>query len=120
VNLIVGDVFKLKETFVEWIGGSTVLVVVKRVNNHSCALGILRAVMCQKLTVLALFLPAITHWTSHYLSTTRLLLLQNTLKQLLLDSRDELLVVTRDTPTAREAAENVLDILKAPGFWSNL
>ncbi|KAI5823192.1 hypothetical protein K523DRAFT_221046, partial [Schizophyllum commune Tattone D] len=96
------------------------LVVVKWFNNHSCALGMLQAVMRQKLKVLALFLPTITNWTSHYLSTTRLLLLQNTFKQLLLGSRDELLVVARDTPTAREAAKNVLDILKAPGFWSNL
>ncbi|KAL1672232.1 ribonuclease H-like domain-containing protein [Schizophyllum commune] len=70
--------------------------------------------------VLALFLPAITRWTSHYLSTTRLIFLQSSFQQLLLDSKDELVVVAGDTPAAREAAEKVIEILEAPGFWNNL
>ncbi|KAL1739260.1 ribonuclease H-like domain-containing protein [Schizophyllum fasciatum] len=70
--------------------------------------------------VLALFLPALTRWTSHYLSTARLLLLETEFKQLLLDSREELVLVAGDTPAARDAAEEVLAIIEAPDFWLNL
>ncbi|KAL1739125.1 ribonuclease H-like domain-containing protein [Schizophyllum fasciatum] len=70
--------------------------------------------------VLALFLPALTRWTSHYLSTARLLLLETEFKQLLLDSREELILVAGDTPAAKETAEEVLAILEAPDFWLNL
>ena len=72
INLIVGDIFKLKGFFIAIIDDA--LEVVKWFNSHSQALGLLQSVQLHKLgKILALILPVLTRWTSHYLSVRRLI-----------------------------------------------
>ncbi|KIM64232.1 hypothetical protein SCLCIDRAFT_37040, partial [Scleroderma citrinum Foug A] len=67
VNLVVGDIFKIKGSFIETIDNA--LEVVKWFNNHSRALGILRDIQCQlHEQPHSLILPVLTRWTSHFLS----------------------------------------------------
>ncbi|KIK76263.1 hypothetical protein PAXRUDRAFT_110784, partial [Paxillus rubicundulus Ve08.2h10] len=67
INLIVGDIFKIKHHFVQIINDT--LEVVKWFNNHGQALGLLQDAQMAKFgQILALILPVLTRWTSHYLS----------------------------------------------------
>lgn len=59
INLIVGDIFKLKGFFIAIIDDA--LEVVKWFNSHSQALGLLQSVQLHKLgKILALILPVLT------------------------------------------------------------
>lgn len=59
INLIVGDIFKLKGFFIAIIDDA--LEVVKWFNSHSQALSLLQSVQLHKLgKILALILPVLT------------------------------------------------------------
>ena len=119
INLIVGDIFKLKGLFIAIIDDA--LEVVKWFNSHSQALGLLQSVQLHKLSkILALILPVLTRWTSHYLSVCHLIDLKVTFKQALLDRTPELIVAAGPKRAAKEKAQNVLDILEGHGFWTKL
>lgn len=119
INLVVGDIFKLKGIFVKIIDDT--LEVVKWFNNHSRALGLLKTVQQIKLgKIMALILPVLTRWTSHYLSIRRLLKLKTAFKQLLLDHTPSLLLAAGPRREQKEKARQVLDIVEGFGFWSNL
>ncbi|KAF5368688.1 hypothetical protein D9615_010307 [Tricholomella constricta] len=119
INLVVGDIFKVKGVFVKCIEGAT--EVVKWFNNHSRALGMLKEVQRQKLLkVLALILPVLTRWTSHYLTIRRLLDLEIVFKQLLLDSREIVLRCAGEKAKAKLEAEAVIGVLEGWDFWPNL
>ncbi|KAF5374107.1 hypothetical protein D9615_008815 [Tricholomella constricta] len=119
INLVVGDIFKVKGVFVKCIEGA--IEVVKWFNNHSRALGMLKEVQRQKLLkVLALILPVLTRWTSHYLAICRLLDLEIVFKQLLLDSREIVLRCAGEKTKAKLEAEAVIGVLEGWDFWPNL
>ena len=117
INLIVGDI--LKGLFIAIIDDA--LEVMKWINSHSQALGLLQSVQLHKLgKILALILPVLTHWTSHYLSVCHLIDLEVTFKQVLLDHTPELIVAMGPKCAAKEKAQKVLDILEGHGFWTKL
>ncbi|KAL6309074.1 hypothetical protein BKA93DRAFT_724479, partial [Sparassis latifolia] len=119
VNLVVGDIFKVKDLFVQWIDDA--VEVVKWFNNHSRALGMLKDVQRMKLgKVLCLILPVLTRWTSHYLSVHRLLELEIAFKQLLLDSIPELVLCAGAKADAQRKAREIIAILERFDFWANL
>ena len=119
INLIVGDILKLKGFFIAIIDEA--LEVVKWFNSHSQALGLLQSVQLHKLgKILALILPVLTRWTSHYLSVRRLIDLEVAFKQVLLDHTPELIVAAGPKRAAKEKAQEVLSILKGHGFWTKL
>ncbi|KAF8844642.1 hypothetical protein BDN67DRAFT_666973 [Paxillus ammoniavirescens] len=122
INLIVGDVFKIKHHFIEIVNDA--LEVVKWFNNHSRALALLQDAQMAKLNlILTLILPVLTRWTSHYLSVTRLVKLELAFKQMLLDAGEDLetLIVCGGTKAdAKRKAKEVLDILQRPSFWPDL
>lgn len=119
INLIVGDILKLKGFFIAIIDEA--LEVVKWFNSHSQALGLLQSVQLHKLgKILALILPVLTRWTSHYLSVCRLINLEVAFKQVLLDHTPELIVAAGPKRAAKEKAQEVLSILEGHGFWTKL
>ena len=119
MNLIVGDVFKAKGRFKKIIDKA--LAVVKWFNNHGRALGLLRRVMMEKMNkVLALILPIITRWTSHYLSVDRLLELEDCLIQVVLSFKDELITCAGKTSKVKAVAQRIIKIIRSGEFWDDL
>ena len=74
----------------------------------------------QEGSVLALILPALTRWTSHYLSATRLLKLEHTIRILVLTSRESLINAVGDKADAIQKAEAIVGILMQSLFWEDL
>ncbi|KIK75534.1 hypothetical protein PAXRUDRAFT_172564, partial [Paxillus rubicundulus Ve08.2h10] len=110
VNLIVGDIFKLKGVFAKIIDDA--LEVVKWFNNHSQALGILCSVQRSKLeAVLCLILPVLMRWTSHYLCICRLLELELMFKETLLQYSNKLLLTAGPKTDAKRKAAEVIAIV---------
>ncbi|KAF5386718.1 hypothetical protein D9615_002122 [Tricholomella constricta] len=119
INLVVSDIFKVKGVFIKCIEGA--IEVIKWFNNHSRTLGMLKEVQRQKLLkVLALILPALTRWTSHYLAICQLLDLKVVFKQLLLDSRETVLCCAGKKTKAKLEAEVIIGVLEGWDFWPNL
>lgn len=121
INLVVGDYFKLKTRFINVVNNA--LEVVKWFNSHSRALGILKDKQRTKLPkVLALILPVLTRWTSHYLSVRRLLELEYFFRLLVLDqeSRAVLILCAGAKAEQKRKAEEIMKIIEDSGFWSDL
>ncbi|KAI0286480.1 hypothetical protein BC826DRAFT_906832, partial [Russula brevipes] len=121
INLIVGDYFKLKRPFMKIVDEA--LEVVKWFNNHSYALGLLRDGMRTKFGyILALILPVLTRWTSHFLCVSRLLRVEFCLRAMLLDSQvvAGLRVAAGDRADAKRKAEEILKIIGRQDFWDDL
>lgn len=124
INLVVGDVFKIKGTaygsWVHWIDWA--LLIVKWFNNHTRALGLLKSAASRsKITILALILPALTRWTSHYLCVHRLIEMKEAFQAVLLGSgKEELLVAAGDQPEHKAEAQNIISVISSSSFWSHL
>ena len=92
INLIVGNILRLKLDFLHTISLS--LEVIKWFNGHDAALALLH--MEQKFTFngkfYALILPVVTRWTTHYLLTTCLLKLKGAVKSCCSCHKDALLI----------------------------
>ena len=120
INLVVGDFLRLKLPFLKSVSQS--LEVVKWFNNHGAALALLQTE--QKLTyegkTFALLLPAITHWTAHFLSVSRTLKVKNALKTCCVRHEEKLLVCAGRDAESHAKAESVLEIVKDDQFWVNL
>ena len=75
----------------------------------------------QEGSVLALILPALTRWTSHYLAATRLLVLEHVIRVLVLTLRNNLVNTVGDKADAIRKAEAIVgNISMQPSFWGNL
>ncbi|KAG1723863.1 hypothetical protein EDB19DRAFT_1645013, partial [Suillus lakei] len=119
VNLVVGDIFKIKGLFSKIIDDA--LEVVKWFNNHSRALGILNAAQVKiLLKVKSLVLPVLTRWTSHYLSVQRLLELEMPFKEILANSLEDLKTCAGNRSDMKRKAMQTLAILLRYDFWHNL
>jgi hypothetical protein len=119
VNLIVGDVFKLQTDLVNVMDDA--LDVVKWFNSHSRALGILQAEQADRgEAMLCLILPALTRWTSHYLSARRLLQLRNHLQVIALRRREELRLVAGARREDTEKADRIIGLITQDAFWSRV
>lgn len=121
INLIVGDYFKIKGPLADVV--ALALEVVKWFNNHSRALGILRDEQVKRVgKYISLILPVLTRWTSHYLSTSRLLDLEYYFRSLVLDSEKravlKLCAGAKQDQTAK--AEKILKTIENVQFWGDL
>src|SRR5690349_995019 len=97
------------------------LEVVKWFNNHSRALGMFKDTCLERLCkVVALILPVLTRWTSHYLCARRLLELERVFKVLVVVYEKELIECAGARTEARDKAKEVMEILKRTSFWSDL
>ena len=120
MNLVVGDIFKIKGSFIETINNA--LEVVKWFNNHSHALGILRDIQCQlHEQPRSLILPVLTRWTSHFLSIRRLLQLEQAFKHMLAKvPENDLITCAGSRAEMKNKARQVLETLKHFDFWYKL
>lgn len=119
VNLVVGDFFKQKDSFVSVMDDA--LKVIKFFNNHGKALGILKEQQQSTLgKVFALFLPVLTRWTSHYLSACRLLEVEQQIRMICLTKRHELVLSGGAKREEKEKAESIMKIIEQPDFWKDL
>jgi hypothetical protein len=120
INLIVGDILRLKLDFLQAISLS--LEVIKWFNGHDNALTLLRTE--QKLTFnrkfFALILPVVTQWTAHYLSTTCLLKLKGAVKSCCSCHKDALMVCAGKESKAMEKAGSILATVGNDRFWADL
>lgn len=95
--------------------------LIKWFNNHSYALGLLRSQQrLADVTVLILFLPIITRWTSHYLAITRLLHLKRFLRGCVELHYDELVKCAGSQKGAKTRARRILGFVNNNDFWEAL
>ncbi|KAF8581077.1 hypothetical protein K439DRAFT_1296479, partial [Ramaria rubella] len=81
-------------------------------NNHSHALGLLRQEqIITNNQVVALILAVITHWTSHYLSLTRLLEVNKALRACVIKNGDTLLECAGPKPEAWCKVKEIVDTI---------
>ncbi|GLB41139.1 putative protein of unknown function (DUF 659) [Lyophyllum shimeji] len=120
INLVVGDFLTLKYDLLLVIANC--LEVIKWFNNHSTALALLGEEM--KFTyegkVWALILPVITHWTAHYLSTTRLLKVKSAVISCVHRHEEKLLIAGGKMQEVQERACQIMNIVRDNGFWQSL
>lgn len=95
--------------------------LIKWFNAHQYAGGLLRKqqVMADK-APLALFLPVLTRWTSHYLSIRRLLDLQRYIEACVAVNYQALVEAAGKTRKAKDHAKKVLAHVRNPEFWNGL
>ncbi|KAI0027258.1 ribonuclease H-like domain-containing protein, partial [Vararia minispora EC-137] len=97
--------------------------IIKWFNSHSVALGLFQDVQRGHFpNILALILPALTRWTTHYQAISRMNHLRLAFIILLArpDAEKDLLVCAGEKPDAIAKAKEVLAKLKAPGFFDKL
>lgn len=116
INLIVGDLLKLKLPCMKSV--SQAVEVVKWFNSHSYALGILAVEQESMSTViLALILPVITRWTAHYCSLRRLLELERPIKASWTKWEKELVECVGKEKNALTKVKEIQEIVEDPSFW---
>lgn len=119
VNLVVGDLFKLKSTYLTTVDKA--IEIIKWFNNHSRALGLLwKEQLTTYHKILTLIQPVITRWTSHFLATWRLLETSSALRSCCI--KEESLLETcggdhqQDRFRVHEIIKTVLDL----HFWNDI
>ncbi|KAI0049656.1 hypothetical protein FA95DRAFT_1488644, partial [Auriscalpium vulgare] len=121
VNLVVGDYFKTKATFLLYTEQATDLITWLR--SKTFVLALLRDIQKGGGRVRTVIRAVLTRWTSHYLAYDRLLELQPALRALV--STDELRgssnsqVITGDA-SAKRRATRMVGIIKDSAFWDAL
>lgn len=119
MNLVVGDYLKLKIPDIQVIDEA--LEVVKWFNNHSRALGMLRTELrTHEKPELGLILPVATRWTSHYLSCSRLLKLEQALRSLTIYHSSKLELCAGERADMRRKACQILNTINSQVFWQRL
>ncbi|KAI0323734.1 hypothetical protein GY45DRAFT_1264118, partial [Cubamyces sp. BRFM 1775] len=127
VNLLVTDYFKRLREAAHHMDCAEELI--KWFNNHSRALAMLKDEQRRRDPeghVLALLYPAATRWSSRYLTCTRLLELEASIRCLLITKLDELVQFTPRGKNAEETArkqEKTREMLKyamQQPFWDNI
>lgn len=119
LNLVVGDLLKLKSDFV--IVVRQALDIVVWFNNHSHPLSLLRRE--QQFTYeksWALFLPSDTRWLGQYLATARVLKIEKALRTCVTRHEDELVKCAGPKVKQKDRARRILAPINDPMFWTNL
>ncbi|THU83200.1 hypothetical protein K435DRAFT_689974 [Dendrothele bispora CBS 962.96] len=121
LNLVVGDILKLKE-FRESVDQA--LEVIKWFLSHSLAVSLLVSEQqnADFSVILVLILPVLTRWTSHYLAIDRLLALSVPLRRLVLDPsiRETLIKVAGLKQVAKNKARLIIRTISRSNFWENV
>jgi hypothetical protein len=116
INLIVGDYLSLRIAFLTCVPKA--LLVIKWINNHSCALGIFRREQLQTYNkVLALILPVITRWTAHYLSLRRLLEVEAPMKASWMKYGQQMIDCAGPKADVQQKAHEIQAIIEDSQFW---
>jgi hypothetical protein len=93
VPLTLGDYYKANPKIAQLMDGA--IMIIKWFNNHAYALGVFneeqRAMSDGRLDVLALILPVITRWTSHFCALARVLAVNKAMKITVTKHEDELI-----------------------------
>lgn len=121
INLIVGDYFKLRGRYAQVVDDA--LDVVKWFNSHSRALGMLKDEQRGNPhlpRILALILPVLTRWTSHYLCCRCLLELEKPIQCLVINQNTTLLLCAGEKPDAVAKAQSIVNIIQHDSFWDDL
>ncbi|KAF8808342.1 hypothetical protein BYT27DRAFT_7255616 [Phlegmacium glaucopus] len=119
INLIVSDYLSLKLPFQDCIPKA--LIVIKWMNNHSCALGLFcQEQLCTHQKFLALILPVLTRWTAHYLSLRQLLTVEKSLRAAWLKYSDTMIASVGSKSKDKAKAIAVQEIINDSQFWYHI
>ncbi|KIM69305.1 hypothetical protein SCLCIDRAFT_78472, partial [Scleroderma citrinum Foug A] len=119
INLVVGDLFKLKSGYLTTIDKTT--EVIKWFNNHSRALGLLRKEQLATYhKILALIQPVITRWTCHFLSTQCLLETSSALRSCCIKDKKLLEICGGDRQQEKARAHEIIKTVLDQNFWSDI
>ena len=116
INLVFGEYISLPGVK-EWI--ESALEIIKWFNNHSTALDLLykEQILSQLEHVLALLVPVVTRWTSHYLSICRLLKVSSPLRTVVVRMEDRLRVAAGSKREQVEKAESIIAMVRNDALW---
>ena len=100
-------------------GAESALEIIKWFNNHSTALDLLykEQILSQLEHVLALLVPVVTRWTSHYLSICRLLKVSSPLRTVVVRMEDRLRVAAGSKREQVEKAESIIAMVRNDALW---
>jgi hypothetical protein len=116
INLVVGDYLSLRTEFLTCVPKA--LLVIKWMNNHSRALGIFRREQLQTYNkFLSLILPVITRWTAHYLSLSRLLVVEVPMKASWMKYGQQMIECAGPKADVQRKAHEIQAIVEDPQFW---
>ena len=120
INLVVGEFLSLKVEYRVVI--ALTLDIIKWFNNYNRALFYLRSeqILTYDGDFWALILPVITRWTAHYLSTIRLLKIEDAMWTCYWRYRTKLLEYPGRDADARTAGFAVLETVEADSFWQKV
>jgi hypothetical protein len=118
INLIVGDLLKVKDKLIEVI--KTAIEIITWFNGHSAPLAWLQEE--QQLTYKTswiIFLPVVTCWLAHYHMCSRLLKIEKALRACWYCKADDIILKAGDA-AKRARACTVLEPIGDPEFWKKL
>lgn len=119
INLIVSDYPAIRLPFQDCI--LKALLVIKWMNNHSCALGLFHQEQLSTYQkILALILPVITWWTAHYLSLRQLLTVEKALKASWIKYSDTMIASAGSKSDDNAKAIVVQEVIEDPEFWYHI
>ena len=119
INLIVGDYLSLRVDFLTCLPKA--FSVIKWMNNHSRALGMLHREQLQTYNkTLSLILPVITRWTAHYLSLRRLLDVEIPIKACWMKYSQEMIACAGPKFDVQQTAREIQAIIEDPQFWAEV
>lgn len=122
-SLLAGDFLSFPE-YKETV--SEALDIVRWFNNHGSALDLFNKEQLltypDRTRALALILPAVTRWTTHFQCSSRLLLLARAFKLCIARNKDRLLEIGEKSQTAnaKETSRRVIASIEDPSFWTRL
>ncbi len=102
------------------------LEVVRWFNNHSSALELFQQAQLwtnpERTQPLALILPALTHWTTHFQAASRLCALGPAMQACIMRNKDKLLEIAEKSQgdNSRATAMNVIKTIEDAEFWKHL
>jgi len=113
-NLIVGDLFKVKDDYALYGDMAQELIAWLRSKTH--VLAILREIQMATISkTLAILRPVLTRWLSHYLAYRRLLEVRPAL-ELLVTKHEHHLLSTGDARSRRKT-QTAINTIKNATFW---
>ncbi|THU98904.1 hypothetical protein K435DRAFT_720273, partial [Dendrothele bispora CBS 962.96] len=121
INLVVGDVLKIKIPLIRVVDRA--LELIKWFNNHSIALGLFKAEQLTfRTSFLVLILPVLTRWTSHFLSLDRLCELETAFVRLVAspETRKRLSLCAGPKAEAKRKAQEIIELIRDRNFWKDV
>jgi hypothetical protein len=119
---MLGDYYKQNPQIAEIVDSA--IQIIKWFNHHSFALGLFNA---EQLATnkdlneaLALILPVISRWTSHFCALTRLLAVNKPMKLAVTRSAEEMIDSVGSRAKDKEIARKVLERVGDNEFWKEL